>query len=1065
MSSDSNFYRKKFEQSFLQLNEVQREAVTTIEGPVLTIAGPGTGKTHILSTRIAYILSETDTQAHNILCLTFTDAGVLAMKNRLLDLIGPDAHKIYISTFHSFCNKVLQENLHLFDYKDFRPASDIDIIDIIRSVLDELEPYHPLLVKNRYNPYAYEQKLKDLFAKIKTEAWTVEFINQQIENYIQSLPKKEEYIYKVSRGTFKKGDLKQKDIDAEINKMELLKAAVLLFDSFDNKMKAAGLYDYNDMILWTLRIFEDPEQEHILRNYQEQFLYVLVDEYQDTNGAQNSILMKLIDFWEEPNVFVVGDDDQSIFGFQGARVRNVLDYYNSYKNQGLKLVILGENYRSSQKILDAAKLVIDHNILRIINYIDVFDAGIQLEKKLSASNPQIIHSENRVEINAFPNRQQEEVFLVNKILELSKENIDLNEIAVIYARHKQSTELIRLLEKYKIPYQTKREINILDSVLIKNIIEILEYISKENEISYSAEDLIYRILHIDFLDINPSDIVKVSNYIAKENRKKFKGKERDFLPWRDLISDKTLLENIQIKQIDKFIAFSDLISSSATQQMNQPLAVFLDWFYQKSGLLDYILNLEDKSFILDTIRTFQEFIVKEQEKKFDLNLKSFLALIQKMRDNKLEINLIKTNISDNAVHLLTAHSSKGLEFKYVFLIHCVKDFWEPSSTGLSNKQFSLPENLTVEKEEKEEIENSRRLFYVAMTRAKTHLYLSYFEQDHNLKEIVRTQFIDHFADYLPLEIYRPIISTDLLEDYQLKSNIIVDKTDELKYYKDLIQNFTMSFSAFNSYLECPVDFYYKYVLRIPENESSLDLIFGNTLHQCLKQFFDKAANAEILSADEFLNLIITELERYKAICPKYILEKAVTLANTYVPEYYKQRIESFIFQSQQNIWTEINFSNQVYKNVPLVGNIDKIYIFQDKNGQAYLNLVDYKYGSHKDSKFKRPTKKNKGGTYYRQLAFYKLLTEQANFQNLKVEKAEIDYLYPDEKFLFKKVAIELNEQDVEEIGDLILETYQKIKSMEFDNGCKKAHCKWCNFEKNRSHNNFFEEEEEESLEF
>lgn len=1065
MSSDSNFYRKKFEQSFLQLNEVQREAVTTIEGPVLTIAGPGTGKTHILSTRIAYILTETDTQANNILCLTFTDAGVLAMKNRLLDLIGPDAHRIHISTFHSFCNKVLQENLHLFDYKDFRPATEIDIIDIIRSVLDELEPYHPLLVKNRYNPYAYEQKLKDLFSKIKTEAWTVEFINQQIENYIHSLPEREEYIYKVSRGNFKKGDLKQKEIDAEIKKMELLKAAVLLFDAFDNKMKASGLYDYNDMILWTLRIFEDPEQEHILRNYQEQFLYVLVDEYQDTNGAQNSILMKLIDFWEEPNVFVVGDDDQSIYGFQGARVRNVLDFYNSYKNQGLKLVILGENYRSSQKILDAAKLVIDHNELRIINYIDVFDSNVRLEKKLTASNPQIIYSENRVEINAFSNRQQEEVFLVNKILELIKEGVDLNDIAVIYAKHKQSTELIRLLEKYKIPYQTKREINILDSILTRNIIEILEYISRENEISYSAEDLIYRILHIDFLGLNPQDIVKIGNYISRENRKSFKKGEPNHLHWKDLISDKSLLESIQIKQIDKFIGFSDLILNAEAQLMNQPLAVFLDWFYQQSGLLDYILNLDDKSFILDSIRTFQEFIIKEQEKNADLNLKSLLALIQKMRDNKLEINLIKSNISDHAVHLLTAHSSKGLEFKYVFLIHCIKDFWEPSSTGLSNRQFSLPDNLTVEKEEKEEIENSRRLFYVAMTRAKTHLYLSYFEQDQNFKEVNRTQFVDHFIDKLPLEIYRPIISTDLLDEYHLKSNIIHDKNDELKYYKDLIQNFTLSFSAFNSYLECSVDFYYKYILRIPENESSLDLIFGNSFHQCLKQFFDKAAVGNILSADDFLNLMITELQRYKAICPKYIINKAITLANTYIPEYYKQRIDNFIYQSKQNIWTEIKFSNLEFKNVPLVGNIDKIYVLQDKNGHSYLNLVDYKYGSHKDSKFKKPTKKNKGGIYYRQLAFYKLLTEQANFQNLKVEKAEIDYLYPDEKFLFKKVTIELNDQDVEDVGNLILETYQKIKSMEFDNGCKKAHCKWCNFEKNKVNLSVLLEDEEEQLEF
>ncbi|HKK79041.1 MAG TPA: UvrD-helicase domain-containing protein, partial [Phaeodactylibacter sp.] len=345
--------RQDYNQAFLdtlqQLNPQQQEAVEQIEGPVLVIAGPGTGKTHILSSRVGRILLETDAQAHNILCLTFTEAGVHAMRQRLLEFIGPEAHRLPIYTFHSFCNSVIQDHLELFGRQDMEPLSDLERVELIRSVLDGLPPEHPLR-RGQNDAFFYETHLRKLFQQMKAERWTVEKVNTAIDEYLASLPQREDYIYKVNRGDFKKGDLKTSKIQTETEKMERLRAAVALFPDYQKAMRDARRYDYDDMILWVLEGFE--KHENLLRSYQERFLYLLVDEYQDTNGAQNAILRKLVEYWDQPNLFIVGDDDQSIYEFQGARLKNLTDIYQAYRAD-LSLVMLRNNYRSTQHILDA----------------------------------------------------------------------------------------------------------------------------------------------------------------------------------------------------------------------------------------------------------------------------------------------------------------------------------------------------------------------------------------------------------------------------------------------------------------------------------------------------------------------------------------------------------------------------------------------------------------------------------------------------------------------------------------------------------------------------------------
>ncbi|MEQ1678728.1 MAG: UvrD-helicase domain-containing protein, partial [Chitinophagaceae bacterium] len=314
MSLNKDRLEIKFAEEYDKLNEKQRLAVSTIEGPVMVIAGPGTGKTQILASRIGKILLETDAAPENILCLTYTDSGAVAMRKRLQQFIGPDAYKVNIYTFHAFCNDVIQENLSLFEKTALDAISDLEKIELFKELIDSFPKNHPLK-RYRGDVYFEVNNLKSLFSNMKREGWTPEFINQKIDEYLADLPNRDEFIYKRKYKEFNPGDLKKDKIDEEKERMEKLRAAVGEFDRFQQLMRKKNRYDFDDMINWVIKAFD--ENKGLLANYQEKYQYILVDEYQDTSGTQNRLVELLISYWETPNVFVVGDDDQSIYRFQG----------------------------------------------------------------------------------------------------------------------------------------------------------------------------------------------------------------------------------------------------------------------------------------------------------------------------------------------------------------------------------------------------------------------------------------------------------------------------------------------------------------------------------------------------------------------------------------------------------------------------------------------------------------------------------------------------------------------------------------------------------------------------
>lgn len=1011
-----------FSRMLKELNPAQRSAVEQIDGPVLVLAGPGTGKTHILATRIGYILRETDTPPSGILCLTFTDAGVIAMRRRLQEIIGPTAHKVHIYTFHSFCNKVIQEHLDLFGKPELEPVSDLQRVEMIRHISDELPPSHPLR-RGRHDPYFYEKHLADLFALMKSQDWTVARVQEAIAAYLSELPHRSDFIYKRQTGTARKGDLMMHKIEKAREKMELLAAAAALYDRYTFEMHQRHVYDFDDMILWVLRAFE--QNEFLLRQYQEQYLYFLVDEYQDTNSAQNHILQQLIGYWDRPHVFIVGDDDQSIFEFQGARLRHLIDFYSAYRDD-LLLVLLQDNYRSSQPILDSAHALIGHNEKRVVNLFA--DQGIT--KHLRARNALYSQSGSRPLIATYPNRLHEEADIVRQIAALIHTGVPADEIAIITPRHRQSENLAHLLEKKGIAFATQRRINILDLPAIRQLLALLEYIHEEYHRPYSGEAVLFKLLYFHFFGISAADMARLSFYL-----------QNNHLPWRIAIADVAALSAAGVQQPGAFLRASQCLESLTSDAANLPLTQLVEHAINHSGWLRFLYGLSDRMLQLEVAGAFMDFVRSESRRHPGTNLRDLLRIIGQMRDNRLRIEVQQQISAATGVRLLTAHASKGLEFRYVFLPDCTKDAWEPARKYGFNR-FALPDTLTWSGEE-DALEARRRLFYVAVTRAKEHLYISMSREDYTGKALEHACFVDEIGRSGAVDAIAPEIPSDLAAEarYHLLLNDGPPAISPVEpdLVGTILDHFVMNLSALNRYLDCPLSFYFQHILNMPsaENEAT---IYGAAVHYALRKTFELMQHDTLKrfpGRDAFVHFFEKELIRRQGSLTNEVFRHREAFGKHFLPLYYDSQSPHW----PVNVSIEMDIRNVTFRGVPLMGTLDRV----DYTGDGYARIVDYKTGTPEEQKTKGPSASRPyGGPYWRQLVFYKILFEQYRPQYI-ASIGEIAYLDPDKAGRFRSAEVAFDTADVDFVGELIATTYQRIQQRDFYTGCGKPDCTWCQF--------------------
>lgn len=627
MQSAHQKYNAKFQEALNNLNPQQLAAVNKMDGPVLVIAGPGTGKTQILAARIGKILTETDALPHEILCLTYTDAGAVAMRKRLFDFIGPDAYRVNIYTFHAFCNEVIQENLDYFGKMNLEPLSDLDAALLFRELVDDLPNDH-VLKRFTGDVYYDVPRLKSLFSTMKREGWGVAMIQKAVEEYLTDIPFRDEFVYKRAnaKAGIKIGDPKQKDIDAATEKMKSLLAAVSEYQNYDAKMKRDGKYDYDDMIIWVLKAFR--EDEEILRRYQERYQYILVDEFQDTSGSQNELLKFMLAYWETPNVFVVGDDDQSIFKFQGANMKNILDFANDYVAT-LNTVVLKHNYRSNQHILDISRVLIDNNNERLTKQ-------LSLDKNLQAAHPRFKDLVVEPTIQEYANPDQEVVDVAMQIEKLVSKGTEPGEIAVIYRNHSQVDELVHFLDQKNIAVSTKRKINIIEEPFGEKIINILRYLAMELDSPYSGDELLFEIMHYDFFNIPPIEIAKASIKVSEDNFGTYKSGLSKTSLRRHIAEMRTptqtgLFDPVPNLEMKYLVSNVDYLLKAA---VSLTLQQFFQQMIAKTGILKYIMQQPNKGWYMQILTSIFNFLKDESRKKPDISAADFVALIDLMKKNK-----------------------------------------------------------------------------------------------------------------------------------------------------------------------------------------------------------------------------------------------------------------------------------------------------------------------------------------------------------------------------------------------------------------------------------------------
>ncbi len=1035
----------KFNEILQNLNPQQLEAVKSIEGPVLVLAGPGTGKTQILAARTANILLETDSNPENILCLTYTDSGTIAMRKRLVSFIGPDAYRIPIHTFHSFCNMVIQENLELFGYNSLDPIDELEQEEVLRKMVDELPNQHPL---KRYtgDEYYETSRLKKLFEVIKKEAWETSFLLTKIEEYIASLPEREEYIYKKAvnkkDGTsFKKGDLNTVKIGEEIKKMEQLKAAVLLFARYQQLLLAANRYDFADMILWVIKAFKD--HPGLLANYQEKYLYFLVDEFQDTSGSQNELLSQLVHFWEKPNVFVVGDDDQSIYRFQGANVENVLHFKSEYEHE-LHTISLKENYRSTQQILDVSAALIANNQTRLRK-----DAGLHAKAthaNLQTYQPVIWNCYNTI---------HEAAAVTQSILALKASGVSMNEVAVLYRNHNQSELIVKYLQANHIGINLKKRENVLLTPLVKKIVQLMLYLNAENKKPHSGEEFLFEILHYEEFQIPLLELASLSTEIAKKN---FNERCTSWRQELKTLADKQQQSLFQQAQETKAIRnFCNLIESLIQSVGNLTIQELIEKIINESGILARIIGSSDQSWQMEVLNTFFDFIKLHCNKKPNHTLASLTQLIQLMNDRKIELPAERVYCNENGVNFLTAHGAKGLEFDHVFIIGANTKKWdEPGNSGT----YAMPDNLFEQTENEQE--EARRLFYVALTRARKQLVVAYAGHDLKEKELEPSMFVAEMrASGLVEELVQNLDQKWVDEFLQIAMKTLDVKLPEnlldSPFIDSLLEKYTLSVTHLNAYLHCPVSFYFNNFIKVPSAKSP-NMTFGSAVHHALEVLFKKMnehPQKQFHEVSQFIKDFKWYMRKHEDSFLPAAFERKIEYGEQILTQFYNQYI---------NYWNKITSIEKAYKNVvvsgvPINGKLDKLEF--DGN---FVKVVDYKTGKYKNAvkKFNRPDDQKvqdaiakgkepnfediHGGDYWRQAVFYKLIMDNDQTKKWEMRSAEFDFVEPDkDSGKFYKEPIAITPQDVSFVQNQIVAVYNKIKNKEFTQGCGKEDCNWCQF--------------------
>ena len=1045
----------------MNLNQKQKEAVEYLEGPLLVLAGPGTGKTQLLSEKVTYILKNVDVGPENILCLTFTDSGAMNMRERLKSIIGQDGAKVNIGTYHSFGSEILaQYKNYAEDYdrkldsaidevtqfkivkalQDNLSGKDIlrgdsvrDIIDVISSaksaglsaedlktvaevniedsrVLSEtISPFLKNIVPRAFKE-SYENAYHPIY-EILNKYVDLKPILGRIERSIVALARdlKTAMIEAESEQKIKplsnwKDNYFEKDARGEyrlkdrIANKKLVSVAKLM-GAYDTYLKENGLYDFDDMIEEAVRVLKT--DAGFKATLSERYQYILLDEFQDTNPSQFAIIKELTDY-EKPMIMAVGDDDQAIYEFQGALSTNLTDFQKYYSANVIPLV---DNYRSTQEILDFSRKIINQAP-------DRFADKELISHCNSPSKSQIYRHE-------FLSSDMEYGFIANEISRLIKAGVPQSEIAIISYKTKYFMPLLPFLKarpEIKIAYE-KRD-DLFEDEKIHEIITISKFVYELAAEKRPTVSLL-EILSYPFFKLPMLEVVKLIGKAKSDKKAVF-----------DILAE---AENEDIRKVAEFLA--NLVAVS----FNEPFEIFLDYLIgtaelkgYRSPFLSYYTKEEGYSTfsLYENLASLRGKLNRHFGEK-SLKLVDFVSMIEDYEMAEMSLNTTSPyKDADEAVSVLTAHKAKGLEFSYVFIIASDHVAWGKGKGN--NNLLALPKNLAQIRHTGTTDGEKLRILYVALTRAKNTLYLTNSLRDFNGKSPDRLEYLGEYMK--GDDVISPLIPSSKVETHyevtayeSAENNLknwlvpyIKPSPDMRAIYRERIGRFKMSASSLTSFIDIvyagPQEFFKNYVLGAPKEPETEALAYGDLVHKT----FERVTNNK-LSKEAALEYFISELGKKEL--SQDILQK--------IREKGMNDI-AVALDAFTNILTrgkaEVNLGPEKLsiEGVPVTGKIDHILINEE---EKTIEIYDFKTGGYHKEKWQSHATLYK---YMLQLEFYKLLLNASpTYAKYKVDKAHILFVVPDKDGEVYDKIYEFNSDDELEIKALIAAVYNEIITLDF----------------------------------
>lgn len=1060
---------------YKNLNIAQKEAVDTIDGPLMVIAGPGTGKTELLSMRAANILQQTDVLPGNILCLTFTDSAANAMRERLTQIIGNDAYKVSIHTFHSFGMETINQNNQFF-YSGayFRPVDDLATREILRDVFSELEYDNPIastmngeythlgdaitviselkksgladeelrliLDKNDEVIEKIEPKISDIFADriSKKTVLSLEGLIPQLDKLIQPIdipaitplarvmldsltrcleeaslhPKVTPPITAWKAAWLKKDHTGKKNILKSSDNQKKLRALSYVYFKYLDTMRERELYDYDDMILDVVHGIEtNPELKATL---QEKYQYVMVDEFQDTNLAQMRILYNLTDNIVNegrPNVMVVGDDDQAIFSFHGADIGNILHFKEAYRD--VSVVTLRENYRSSSQILSFAREIILQGSVRLENELEGIDKTLNSNDKQSTAVVDLVETESVAD---------ERSVLATSIKQAIESGESPSQITVIARRHSELVALLPYFASENIMVNYERQDNVLENeliILLENISKLL--IALQSSEHNQANVLLSETIGHPAWGYEAKDIWRLSLDAYKERKGWMEVMENSTTfseLWNWLIELSAKVNNYPLENI------LDIIVGKVTGEEGGFKSPIYDYYFSDKKLND---NPGEYVFFLEALRTIRAKL-REYSPLAAPSLKTFISFMDLNRQLGNAIRSIRPQsvLQSSAINLMTAHKAKGLEFDRVYVINAVDSAWGERTRGRS-RNIQYPENLPIATAG-DNLDERLRLFFVASTRAKKHLCVSYSLGDESGRSTMLASFVAGTS--LEPVVKRPESSPQEIATNEWYGHLLeMPASDMREILAPNLESFMLSASHLNAFIDLrhggPQNFLINNLLRFPQATSEA-IAFGNAFHKTLQKAHDHfIATRHKRPLEDTFSDFETFLNEQRL--PKKEYDRSLQRGIKSLQTFFEQNQDKFLISQK----TELDFKNQqvVIEGAKLTGRLDLVDI--NEAGKT-ISITDYKTGKSASSwKGSDDADKIKLHKYKQQLMFYKLLVEGSrDFAKYKINGEYLHFVEPDKSNQTIRLEADFTDADIERLKKLVVAVWSKIISLD-----------------------------------